>query len=102
MSSFRVLGRAALMAGASAAVWMGILAGAQSSHADTPLAPGDPTATPTATVTEAPSGRDPGPSYAPANPVDCTDPNNAVNCQTAPIDSPLVSGTAEPGSPFRD
>ncbi len=41
-------------------------------------------------------------SYAPENPVDCTDPNNAVNCQTPPIDSPLVVGTAEPGSPFRD
>lgn len=42
------------------------------------------------------------PSYTPANPVDCTDPNNAVNCNTPPIDSPLVVGTAEPGSPNRD
>jgi hypothetical protein len=42
------------------------------------------------------------PSYAPANPVDCTDPNNAINCDSPPIDSPLVVGTAEPGSPYRD
>ena len=42
------------------------------------------------------------PSYAPANPVDCIDPNNAVNCQSPPIDSPLVVGTADPGSPYRD
>lgn len=42
------------------------------------------------------------PSYAPANPVDCTDPNNSVNCNTPPVDSPLVVGTAEPGSPYRD
>lgn len=44
----------------------------------------------------------PAPSYVPANPVDCTDPNNAINCDSPPIDSPLVVGTAEPGSPFRD
>lgn len=42
------------------------------------------------------------PTYAPTHPVDCADPNNAVNCQTPPIDSPLVDGTAAPGSPFRD
>lgn len=42
------------------------------------------------------------PSVAPTHPVDCNDPNNAINCQTPPIDSPLVSGTAVPGSPFRD
>lgn len=42
------------------------------------------------------------PSVAPTHPVDCNDPNNSVNCQTPPIDSPLVVGTAEPGSPFRD
>jgi hypothetical protein len=104
MSSYRAIGRAALLAGASGLVWMGILASAQASHADTPLAPGNTTtatATPSADP-NAPSGRDPGPSYAPANPVDCTDPNNSINCQTPPIDSPLVVGTAEPGSPFRD
>lgn len=44
-----------------------------------------------------------GASYAPENPVDCTDPNNAVNCQAPPIDSPLTdNGTAAPGSPYRD
>lgn len=42
------------------------------------------------------------PSVAPSHPVDCNDPNNSVNCQTPPIDSPLVVGTASPGSPFRD
>lgn len=103
MSSYRVIGRASLLAGASALVWMGILAGAQSSHADTlgPLTPGD-NDTPPATQTVVPSAEGSAPSYAPANPVDCTDPNNAINCQTPPIDSPLVVGTAEPGSPFRD
>jgi len=103
MSSYRVIGRAALLAGASALVWMGILASAQSSHADTvgPLAPGDTTTAPT-TETVAPSPDAAGPSYAPTNPVDCTDPNNSINCQTPPVDSPMVVGTAEPGSPFRD
>lgn len=42
------------------------------------------------------------PSYAPSHPVDCTDPNNAVNCSSPPVDSPLVEGTAPPGSPYRD
>ena len=93
MSSYRVIGRAALLAGASALVWMGILASAQSSHADT---------TAPATETVAPSTDAAGPSFAPTNPVDCTDPNNSINCQTPPVDSPLVVGTAEPGSPFRD
>jgi hypothetical protein len=99
MSSIRAIGRAGLLAGASGLVWLGILASAQASHADTPLAPGD-TAPATDTVAPTPGGS--GPSYAPANPVDCTDPNNSINCQTPPIDSPLVSGTAAPGSPFRD
>jgi len=103
MSSYRVIGRASLLAGASALVWLGILAGAQSSHADTPspLTPGDTTTAP-ATETVAPSPDAAGPSFAPTNPVDCTDPNNSINCQTPPVDSPLVVGTAEPGSPFRD
>lgn len=35
MSSYRAIGRAALLAGASGLVWLGILASAQSSHADT-------------------------------------------------------------------
>lgn len=34
MSSYRAIGRAALLAGASALVWLGILASAQASHAD--------------------------------------------------------------------
>ncbi len=101
MSSHRAIGRAVLLAGASGLVWLGILASAQSSHADTPLAPGD-NDNPPATQTAAPAAPGANPSYAPANPVDCTDPNNAVNCQTPPIDSPLVVGTATPGSPFRD
>lgn len=103
MSSIRPLNRAALLAGGSALVWMGILAGAQSSNADptSPLAPGDTDTAPT-TQTAPPSAGAPAPSYAPTNPVDCTDPNNAINCQTPPIDSPLVVGTADPGSPFRD
>lgn len=42
------------------------------------------------------------PSHAPTDPVDCTDPNNAVNCSSPPVDSPLVEGTATPGSPYRD
>lgn len=103
MSSARVIGRATLLAGASALVWMGIFASAQSSNADTtlPLTPGD-NDSPSATQTVAPTTEGATSSYAPTSPVDCTDPNNAVNCQTPPIDSPLVSGTAEPGSPYRD
>lgn len=103
MSSYRAIGRAALLAGASGLVWLGILASAQASHADTstPLAPGDDGTAP-ATDTVAPSTAAPGASFAPTNPVDCTDPNNSINCQTPPIDSPLVQGSAAPGSPFRD
>jgi len=96
MSSARVFRSIALMAGGTAIAWTAILSGANSSQAQqtpAPQAPGDPAPAPTNTA---------APSYAPANPVDCTDPNNAVNCQTPPIDSPLVVGTAEPGSPFRD
>lgn len=94
MSSIRVFRSIALMAGGTAIAWAAILSGANASQAQipAPLAPGDPAA-PTDTA---------APSYAPTNPVDCTDPNNAINCQTPPIDSPLVSGTAAPGSPFRD
>jgi hypothetical protein len=40
-------------------------------------------------------------SYAPV-PIDCSDPNNSINCSSGPIDSPLVDGPAAPGSPFRD
>lgn len=98
MSSYRVIGRTALLAAASAAVWAGILAGAQASHAD----PGDTDPVPPAPSTGAPAAEGANPSFAPTDPVDCTDPNNAINCQTPPIDSPLVVGSAAPGSPFRD
>lgn len=100
MSSRRAIGRAALMAAASAGVWAGILAGAQTGHA----APGDNDndPAPTTGVVAPPPAMGANPSFAPTNPVDCTDPNNAVNCQTPPIDSPLVVGTAAPGSPMRD
>ena len=93
MSSHRTLRRIALTAGGSAVAVVGILAGAQTSVA----APGDPTPAPT----PAPTGTA-APSFVPTNPVDCTDPNNAINCQSPPIDSPLVVGTAVPGSPYRD
>ena len=69
-----------------------LLSGLSAEAVEAPLAPSDPVgATDTAE-----------PSYAPTNPVDCTDPNNAINCQSPPIDSPMVVGTAEPASPFRD
>ena len=99
--SARVFRSIALMAGGTALAWAAILSGAHTNQAQTsvPLAPGDPTPAPTATAAPTDGA---GPSYAPTNPVDCTDPNNVVNCQTPPIDSPLVSGTAAPGSPFRD
>lgn len=89
------------MAGGIAIAWAAILSGAHASQAGAPapLAPGD---TAPATQTTAPPAQGASPSYAPTNPVDCTDPNNAINCQTPPIDSPLVVGTAEPGSAFRD
>lgn len=92
MPSNRTLRRMAVTAGGAAVAVMGILAGAHTSMANpgTPTPP--PTPTPGATA----------PSYAPANPVDCTDPNNVINCQSPPIDSPLVVGTAVPGSPYRD
>ncbi|MCB1263773.1 MAG: hypothetical protein KDB56_04120 [Mycobacterium sp.] len=100
MVSDRAFHRFALIAGSSALACMGILA--LGTHgvdtpltgvsADAPLAPADPGGT-TGTAS---------PSYAPSHPVDCTDPNNAINCQSPPLDSPLVVGTAEPGSPFRD
>ena len=95
MSSRRVATNITLLAGGTALAWMAILSGAESSRADTvtvPAAPGDPAPTSTAS-----------PSFAPTNPVDCTDANNAINCQTPPLDSPLApGGTAAPGSPLRD
>ena len=102
MSSAPMIQRLALVAAGAAFAGMGILAathdgsaaavtGLTADSVQLPLAPGD-SGTPT-----------PGPSYAPTNPVDCTDPNNAVNCQNPPLDSPLApGGTAAPGSPLRD
>ncbi len=100
MSSYRVIGRTALLAAASGAVWAGILASAQPSHA----APGDGDHDPAPNTGEVapPPAAGANPSFAPTSPVDCTDPDNAINCQTPPIDSPLVVGTAAPGSPMRD
>ncbi|MCB0930616.1 MAG: hypothetical protein KDB71_01785 [Mycobacterium sp.] len=71
-----------------------VLAAGISHASPAPLAPGTPGTTPPTTSANA--------SFAPTNPVDCTDPNNTINCSTPPIDSPLVVGTAPPGSPFRD
>ena len=96
MISDRVIRRLAFIAGGSALACMGVLAagsyglgapetGLTAERIDTPLNP---------TTSGAPS-------YAPANPVDCTDPNNAVNCPGS-VDSPMVNGTAQPGSPYRD
>jgi len=93
MRSNRILRRMAVTVGGGAVAVMGVLAAAQTSMA-APVDPAPPpTPAPVATT---------APSFAPTNPVDCTDPNNVINCQSPPIDSPLVVGTAEPGSPFRD
>jgi hypothetical protein len=96
MSSDRVIRRLAFVAGGSALACMAVLAagshgllaaetGLTAERIDAPL-------NPTTSV---------APSYAPANPVDCTDPNNAITCPGS-VDSPMVNGTAEPGSPYRD
>lgn len=95
MSSHRTVRRVALAAGGGALTALAVLAGAPTSLA----VPGDPAPAPT----PAPGGTaTAAPSFAPTNPVDCTDPNNVINCQSPPIDSPLVVGTAVPGSPYRD
>lgn len=96
MNSTRAMRRLALVASGSALVGIGIAAagglgatvvtGFTAERVTAPLAP-------TTSV---------APSFAPSNPVDCADPNNVVNCQSPPVDSPLVVGTAAPGSPFRD
>ena len=96
--SSRVIRRCALVAGGSALAGMGLLA----------LGPGADTATGLnagyAQLPLAPNGSGeltPGPSVAPST-IDCADPNNTINCQGPNLDSPLVPGTAAPGSPFRD
>ena len=93
MRSNRIVRRMAVTAGGGAVAVMGILAGAQTSMA----APSDPVPPPTPAPAASTAS-----SFAPTNPVDCTDPNNVINCQSPPIDSPLVVGTAAPGSPYRD
>ena len=90
--SFRSI---AVMAGGIALAWTAILSGGARESGTIAGAAGS----------RRPSPRRPiplPPSYAPADPVDCTDPNNVINLPDSPIDSPLVVGTAEPGSPFRD
>ena len=87
--------RLALMAGGAALAGVGLLAAGPAPDSQAGLT-GGAGPIPLAPITSS------APSYAPSNPVDCTDPNNVVNCQTPPIDSPLVQGTAAPGSPFRD
>lgn len=87
--------RLALVAAGAALAGAGLLSGGTSAQSPVGLSAGD-TRVPLAPTTSV------APSYAPPNPVDCTDPNNVVNCQTPPIDSPMVQGTAPPGSPFRD
>jgi len=102
--SSAMMQRLALVAAGAAFAGLGIMAAADSDvsivvtglTADSiqaPLAPGDSSGTDSTA----------SPSYAPTNPVDCTDPNNVVNCQNPPLDSPLApAGTAAPGSPLRD
>lgn len=92
MSSDRVIRRFAVLTGGSALAGMAVLAVASNGHLAAESGRIDAPLNPTTSV---------APSYAPANPVDCTDPNNAVNCPSS-VDSPMVDGTAEPGSPWRD
>lgn len=87
--------RLALVAGGAVLAGAGLLAAG--SPAQTPAGlTADSVRAPLAPTTSV------APSFAPSNPVDCADPNNAVNCSSPPVDSPLVQGTAAPGSPFRD
>ena len=87
--------RLALMAGGAVLAGVGLLAASPAPDSQAGPAAGSVPVPLAPTTSNAPT-------YAPSNPVDCADPNNAVNCQTPPIDSPLVQGTASPGSPFRD
>lgn len=92
MNSTLGLHRLAVIAGGSALAAMAVLAATSNADAGrVPLTPGGGAGPTTSTAV----------SVAPT-PVDCNDPNNAINCQSPPIDSPLVSGTAAPGSPYRD
>ena len=89
--SARLIGRYGLAAAGAALA----LSAAITAHAaPAPQAPGGSGDTPATSSASA--------SFAPTNPVDCNDPHNTINCGTPPVDSPLVVGTAPPGSPFRD
>ena len=92
MSSDRVIRRFAVFTGGSALACMAVLAAASNSQLAAESGRIDAPLNPTTSV---------APSYGPTNPVDCTDPNNAVNCPGS-VDSPMVDGTAVPGSPWRD
>lgn len=95
ISSARLTRRLALVAGSSAMACMGFLAisGGEIASAGHMLLPMTPSGSGELT---------PGPSVAPST-IDCMDPNNSINCSGGPnLDSPLVPGTAAPGSPFRD
>ncbi len=95
ISSPRLTRRLALAAASTALAAMGFLVisggeTASAGHIPLPMTPSG-------------SGElTPGPSVAPST-IDCMDPNNSINCSGGPnLDSPLVPGTAAPGSPFRD
>ena len=92
MSSVHLIRRFAVLTGGSALACMAALAAASNSQLAAESGSIDAPLNPTTSV---------APSYGPENPVDCTDTNNAVNCPGS-VDSPMVDGTAEPGSPLRD
>ena len=87
--------RLALVASGAVLAGAGLLASGQGAELQTGLT-ADSVRVPLAPTTSV------APSFTPSHPVDCTDPNNAVNCSSPPVDSPLVEGTAAPGSPYRD
>ncbi len=94
----RVFRRFALVTGGSALACMGFLAVGTGADAATGLKTGY------SQLPLSPNGSGeltPGPSVAPST-IDCQDPNNTINCPGPNLDSPLVPGTAAPGSPFRD
>ena len=93
MSTFTL--RLALVGAGAALAGAGLLAAGPAAETHTGLT-ADSVRIPLAPTTSL------APTYAPTHPVDCNDPNNSINCSAPPVDSPLVSGTAEPGSPFRD
>jgi hypothetical protein len=94
-ASSQLIRRLALFTAGAATACMGFLAisGGETASADHVPLPMTPSGSGELT---------PGPSVAPSK-IDCMDPNNSINCTGGPnLDSPLVPGTAAPGSPFRD